>query len=182
MQAITFKRIVSRNIGIVTLAAALAVTGAMDVQSAGVSHPPLRVSQAYTAFAQSQESAFTSISIQGEGLVDAVNRYAVQPQLQAYLGIGQGDGLVDRGTVIDFQVMRRSPATASIGLGQGEGFVGPGATVDARILNASPLKAFPGIYQGEGLADVFNRTASKQILAYTGVHQGEGLIGPGGGN
>lgn len=170
MQATTIKQTAARHIGIVAIAATIAVTGALAVSQAGASTPPAR------------ELAFAVTGIQGEGRVDATNNVAGHSPLLAYLGLGQGEGLVDPGSVFDFRVMLRSSAVASLGLGQGEGFIGPGAVIDARLLQTSPLKAYLGSQQGEGLVDASNRPAPKPLLAYTGVHQGEGLIGPGGGN
>jgi hypothetical protein len=182
MQATSIKQFATRHIGVVAIAATIAVTGALAGQSAEASHPKLSISQVSTSITQTSEIAFAGAGLQGEGLVDAAMNAPRHSPLLAYLGLGQGEGFVETGAIFDFNVMLHSPAVAYLGLGQGEGFIGPGSIVDARVLQTSPLNAYLGSQQGEGLVDASNLPARKPLLAYTGVHQGEGLIGPGGGN
>lgn len=87
----------------------------------------------------------------------------------------QGEGLVD--TTIN--AIGTTTITAFPGLGQGEGFVGPGAVIDPQLLTSNSITAHWSFGQGEGLVDATLRSHEvKPLLAYPYPEQGEGLVDP----
>jgi hypothetical protein len=180
MRATAIKRTTTRQIGIIAITVAIAISGGHSGHAAQAGHARLAVSQANTTLAQNREIVLATIGRQGDGLVDAANRGTVQSKLQAYVGFGQGEGLIDQSLRVDFDIIQRSLIKAHLGYGQGEGFVGPGASDVSKLLLRSVVKAYPGTSQGEGLIDASNRPAPKPPIALSSIQQGKGLIGPGG--
>lgn len=173
----TMKRFAGNRAGAMAVALSIAIGGVIGVTAFAIGND---ASQEFPVeSARVMPNAYTSAG-QGEGLVDAANlRVAADAPHKAFTSLGQGEGLIDgtNGSLV------RTTVKAYLGHGQGEGLVGPGGSLDRSLIESSsaPLKAFTSPGQGEGLIDPANRTIETNGLkAYTSPGQGEGLVGPGG--
>jgi hypothetical protein len=95
---------------------------------------------------------------QGEGLIDGSNlRVEAAASSRSFVSDGQVAGLIDGAD--------RATVLAYLGLGQGEGLVGPGGSTDRNLIEPQTnLKAYPSVGQGEGLVDPTNRRAAPDVL------------------
>lgn len=165
MQATTtMKRFVGNRAGGMAVALSIVIGGVIGVTALAIGDEASN--ELAVESARVMPKAYTSAG-QGDGLVDAANlRVAADAPLKAFTSLGQGEGHIDgtNGSIA------RTSVQAYLGLGQGEGLVGPGGSIDRSLIEprSTPLKAFTSSGQGEDLVDPANRTFEGNVLkAYT---------------